>query len=133
MTKEEVYKIYGITNDSLLNYEEIVDAYVENVTSELSYQNLNTENLEKIAGGFSYLHHIFYPEYKESIKNAEEIYGENHPNMSKMINLTANALLKVDDEMTYHTSHSLIKQLEHNLEKDYYARVEEPKKVKKLN
>jgi len=135
MTKEEVYKIYGIDNDTLLNYDDIAHAYMENLKSEVSYENLNPKNIKKIADGFEYLHRIFYPEYDDftSTKTSIEIYDEKHPSMEEMVTTTATILLKVNDELKPQDSYELITKIENNLERDYYARVEEPKKIKRLN
>lgn len=135
MTKEEVYQIYGIDNDTLLNYEDIVNAYIENIMQEICYENLDCTNIEKIVDGFSFLYKLFYPEYTEekSIKDAVTIYQENLECMRKMIDHTAVLLLRINDDASISKNFNLIIKIEKILQKDYYARVEEPNFKKILN
>ncbi len=129
---EKIKNMYGIIDERILDYEDICNTYSELLEYEINKEQLNIKNIEEIALSFAYIFKIFYPEYENIEIDIMEVYRETTDKQNISI-ISAYALLTIDDKEKNYDGIKLIKLIEENLTRDYYARKKALKVLEKLN
>ena len=129
---EKIKNMYGIIDEKLLDYEDICNTYSELLEHEINKEQLNIKNIKEIALSFAYIFKVIYPEYENIEIDIMEVYREKK-DKEKISIISAYALLNIDDKEKNYNGIKLIKLIEENLTRDYYARNKALKVLKKLN